>query len=337
MTAHLDAGQVLPFGLAAFVLVSALAAAWVWWDGQARFPRPGAELWVWAAGTLVALPVFLPLYLLGARPVGRIARCPACGRPTLSHRAACLHCAHPLAFDALPDRWGLGEAVGVAVVFMVTLPVVVQTLGLEVTSDLGQLSAVAVVQNALFVALALYVVRGRYRLRPAAIGLSLKRWPLALAAGMAVGAATIPLSVGAERLAVRALGWLVGLQRAEAMAEAEHARDVLAGILRGPLTGAELAWVVVLVCVLVPVGEEVFFRGLIYGALRSWSPAGATAVSALYFAGVHQQVVHFLPILLLGVVLAVLYERTGSLVAPVVVHGINNLVAVLAILNNWNL
>ena len=335
MTAYPPVGQA-PLGFVVFAAVSALAAVWVWRDGQGRFPPPASEAWVWAAGTLVALPVFLPLYLLAARPAGRTVRCPACGRPTLSHRAACLHCLHPLAFDAPPDRWGLGEAVGVAVVFMVTLPVAAQALGVGAAS-LGALSAMAVVQNVLFVALTLYVVRRRYRLPPEAVGLTREGWAQMAAAGMAVGAATIALSVGAERLAVWGIGLVVGPQRARAMADAEHARDVLAGILRGPLTGPELAWVVAMVCVLVPVGEEVFFRGLLYGALRWWSPAGAAAVSALYFAAVHQQVVHFLPIFLLGVILAVLYQRTGSLVGPAMVHGVNNLVAVLAILNNWPL
>ncbi|MDR7401123.1 MAG: CPBP family glutamic-type intramembrane protease [Armatimonadota bacterium] len=336
MVAQSSLGQVIPAGLTAFALASALAAAWVWRDARARLSGPEAEVWVWAVGTLVALPVFLPLYLLAARPVGRTIHCPVCGRPTLSHRASCLHCGHPLAFDAPPGHWGLGEAVGVAVVFLVTLPVAAQALGLEVTSALPVLSAVAVAQNALFVGLALYVVRRRYRLPGSAVGLTLRAWPQTAAVGLAVGAASVSLSVGAEHLAVWAIGLLVGRERAEAMAEAEHARDVLAGILRGPLTGVELAWVVVLVCVLVPVGEELYFRGLLYGALRPHSPALATAVSAVVFAAVHQQVIHFLPILLLGVVLAVLYQRTGSLVGPMVVHGINNLVAVLAILNNWN-
>jgi membrane protease YdiL (CAAX protease family) len=337
MAAYPPVGQMPPPGLVVFALASALAAAWVWWDGRARFPSPTGGLGVWVAGTLLALPVFLPLYLLAARPPGRVTRCPACGRLTLSHRAACLHCAHPLAFDAPPDRWGLGEAVGVAVVFMVTLPVVVQALGLEATPTLGPLSAVAVIQNGLFVILALYVVRRRYRQPASAVGLSLRGWQRLVAVGVAVGVATVPVSVGAEHLAVRAIGLLVGPHRAEAMAEAEHARDVLAGILRQPLSGVELAWVLLLVCVLVPVGEEIFFRGLLYGALRPWSSVGAAVVSAVYFAAVHQQVVHFLPISLLGVVLAAVYGWTGSLVAPMTVHGINNLVAVLAILNNWNL
>jgi membrane protease YdiL (CAAX protease family) len=87
----------------------------------------------------------------------------------------------------------------------------------------------------------------------------------------------------------------------------------------------------------VPIGEEVFFRGFIFSTLRRWGWAWAVTLSSLLFAAVHLQVVHFLPILLLGVVLAVLYQRTGSLVASIAVHGVNNLIAALASLYNWNI
>jgi len=39
----------------------------------------------------------------------------------------------------------------------------------------------------------------------------------------------------------------------------------------------------------------------------------------------------------LGIVLALLYERTGSLVSSMAVHGINNVVAILSILYGWNI
>jgi membrane protease YdiL (CAAX protease family) len=87
----------------------------------------------------------------------------------------------------------------------------------------------------------------------------------------------------------------------------------------------------------VPIGEEVFFRGFIFSTLRRWGWAWAVTLSSLLFAAVHLQVVHFFPILLLGVVLAVLYQRTGSLVASIAVHGVNNLIAALASLYNWNI
>src|SRR2546422_6549172 len=105
--------QVFPLGLVIFIAVSAAAAAWVAQDARARFAGGPGEGGVWAIGTLVALPIFLPLYLIAARPVGSVAVCPSCGRRTIGPRAACLPCGPPPTFDAFPDTWGWGEVVGI--------------------------------------------------------------------------------------------------------------------------------------------------------------------------------------------------------------------------------
>ncbi|MBI3081845.1 MAG: CPBP family intramembrane metalloprotease [Gemmatimonadetes bacterium] len=51
----------------------------------------------------------------------------------------------------------------------------------------------------------------------------------------------------------------------------------------------------------------------------------------------HLELVHFLPIFVLGVVLAYTVERTQSLVPAIVIHGVNNVVAVLTTLYHWNI
>lgn len=329
----------MPFspGIAAFVIVSALAAAWVYIDYRARGDGPLWERIAWWLGTLLALPIFLPIYLIAARPPGRIVRCPSCGRPTVTHRAACRHCGNAIAFEPSPAIWGLGEVVGISLVFMLALPVIAAALGLESTPSLAALSAFALAQNVLFVALAAYVVRGRYGLPLAALGIHRDRWPLWLAVGIVAGGLAIPVSVQVENLSIVLVGLVVGRGRAEAMAEQEHLSDLLAGILRGPLSAVQLGWILLLVCVVVPIGEEIFFRGFVYGTLRRWGVAMATGLSAVFFAAVHQQVVHFLPIFVLGVILALLYERTRSLVGAVAVHAVNNVVAILSLLYGWNI
>lgn len=325
----------VPILLVVLTLVSAGVATWVYVDYRARAGGSRWERVAWWLGTLLALPIFLPIYLVAARPPGHLIRCPACGRLTLSHRAACAHCGSPLAFEPAPDRWGLGEVVGLSVVFMLTLPIIAATLGMDVAATLEQLSVFAVIQNGLFISLAAYVVRRRYRLRLEQLGIRTDRWPRWAGLGVLAGAATVPISIGAERAAMALISAVVGAERAQGMAEQEHLTDVLTGILQQPLTTAQIIWIVLLVCVLVPVGEEVFFRGFVYGTLRRWGVVSATVLSALFFAAVHQQVVHFLPIAVLGAVLAALYERTGSLVPAVVVHAVNNLVATLGTLYRW--
>lgn len=321
--------------LIGLTVISAGVATWVYVDYRARAGGSRWERVAWWLGTLLALPIFLPIYLIAARPPGRLVRCPACGRQTLSHRAACGHCGNPIAFEPPPDVWGLGEVVGLSLVFILTLPIIAATLGIDLSPNLEQLSVFSVIQNVLFVALAAYVVRRRYRLPLDQLGLRVARWPLWVALGVAAGAATVPISMGAERVATAVISVVVGVERAESMAEQEHLTDVLTGILEQPLTNAQIIWIVLLVCVLVPIGEEVFFRGFVYGTLRRWGIPAATVLSALFFGAVHQQIVHFLPIAVLGVILAVLYERTGSLIPAIVVHAVNNLVATLASLYQW--
>lgn len=330
--------QIFPVVFAVtFAVVSLLASRWVYVDTRARFAGTRLEALIWSLGTLLALPIFLPIYLIAARPIGRMERCPSCGRPTLMHRAACQHCGNPVAFEPPPVVWGLSEIVGISIVFIFSLPVVAAAAGFGDAPSLAVLSTFAVVQNVLFVGLAVYVTSVRYRLPVAALGLSSRRWPLLLLVGLAIGGLTIFMSMGAERLAIAALTVFVGRERAERMAASEHERDVLMGILRGPLTSTELIWILILVCALVPIGEEVFFRGFVYGALRQWGTLLAAGLSALFFGAVHQQVVHFLPIFVLGVILALLYERTRSLLPTMVVHAVNNLVAILAVIYGWNI
>lgn len=107
---------------------------------------------------------------------------------------------------------------------------------------------------------------------------------------------------------------------------------------------AEPATAVLLVLsavVLAPVGEELFYRGLLYQGLRArWGSAPAMWVSAAVFAVTHVNlagpalagVLLVVVILPLGVLLAWSFERTGSLIVPIVAHALFNAVQVLLLL-----
>lgn len=87
-----------------------------------------------------------------------------------------------------------------------------------------------------------------------------------------------------------------------------------------------LAYTSLFAAVVGPMIEELFFRGFMYGALRGrigilWAMLFTSAV----FAGLHTNVVGFLPIMVLGILLAYLYEKTGTLVSSITVHVIHNL------------
>jgi membrane protease YdiL (CAAX protease family) len=81
----------------------------------------------------------------------------------------------------------------------------------------------------------------------------------------------------------------------------------------------------VLACLVGPVAEELFFRGVVFSVLRRrTSCAVAMLVSGAAFALMHGNPVGFPSILLLGCLLAYLYERTGSLASSLSVHILHN-------------
>lgn len=74
-----------------------------------------------------------------------------------------------------------------------------------------------------------------------------------------------------------------------------------------------------------PAAEEIFFRGLLYGWLRQRvGVRNGLMLSAFFFALLHMDAVAFLPILGLGLLFGWVYERTGSLAAPVAIHIFHN-------------
>lgn len=81
---------------------------------------------------------------------------------------------------------------------------------------------------------------------------------------------------------------------------------------------------------LTPVTEELIFRGLIYRRIRWISNAlPAVLFSAVIFAVFHGNLLQGIYSFVMGMLLAFVYERTHSLLAPILVHVGANLVSVL--------
>jgi membrane protease YdiL (CAAX protease family) len=70
-----------------------------------------------------------------------------------------------------------------------------------------------------------------------------------------------------------------------------------------------------------PLCEEIVFRGYFYPVAKKFAGPWAAAVcSALVFGAAHGNLMALLPLTVFGVLLAFLYEKTGSIWAPVAVH-----------------
>lgn len=74
-----------------------------------------------------------------------------------------------------------------------------------------------------------------------------------------------------------------------------------------------------------PIAEEVFFRGFAYRALRERLGVFKTiALTSLVFAALHTNLAGFFPILILGIMLAYLAEKTNSIIPSITVHILHN-------------
>jgi membrane protease YdiL (CAAX protease family) len=188
----------------------------------------------------------------------------------------------------------------------------------------GQLTFLGAVVILVSTQVALLIVSWLFVYRPNALA-ALPRFP-----GPDAGAALLA-----------GLGWgiVAWLVSTAAILAAAFALEQL-GIPPEPQT-AELAievldpWLVVLAVVIVaPVAEEAFFRGVVFNAWRReagrrWAFFGSAAL----FAAIHLSLLSLLPIFLLGLGLAWVYDRTKSLLAPMVMHGtVNGISVALALL-----
>jgi membrane protease YdiL (CAAX protease family) len=89
-----------------------------------------------------------------------------------------------------------------------------------------------------------------------------------------------------------------------------------------------------MVIVVAPVVEEIFFRGFFYRALRTRLGAlSAAAIDGVVFGSIHFQfdgaegLLILPPLMLLGFVYCLVYEKTGSLFPVIGLHAFNNALA----------
>ena len=90
-----------------------------------------------------------------------------------------------------------------------------------------------------------------------------------------------------------------------------------------------ILFLTIFVSILGPIIEEIFFRGFLYNAVKKrFGVLLGVLLSGALFSMLHTNIVGFLPIMILGVLMAFLYETTGSLIAPIAVHIVHNSIIV---------
>ncbi len=135
-------------------------------------------------------------------------------------------------------------------------------------------------------------------------------------------------------LAILGSSLIVSLLVSLTGSEATPEQVLTDGLADDPL---RLVLAIIAAVVLAPVAEEFLFRGLLHrGLRRRLSLLPAAAVSSVVFAVVHVDVLFSQPLaivglVLVGVILALAYERTGSLLVPIMIHAVHNAVTIVAV------
>lgn len=157
--------------------------------------------------------------------------------------------------------------------------------------------------------------------------------PIAIAAGRGATPREALAQLGARRFRPAAIKWMlaaIGAYLAFAIAYTAllgepHQKDIAEGFGAVPVQ-------VLLIVIAAPISEEVCFRGFLFGGLRERLPRlGAALICGLIFGGLHATtgVSAVPPLIFFGFILALLYEKTGSIWPGILLHALNNSVALL--------
>jgi membrane protease YdiL (CAAX protease family) len=104
-----------------------------------------------------------------------------------------------------------------------------------------------------------------------------------------------------------------------------EAQQLIQMLQRADLPAAERLYIGFMAVLVAPVAEEALFRGIVYPAIKqSGHPRAAVWVTSLLFAGIHLNWATLAPLAVFSMVMIFLYEKTGSLLAPITTHSLFN-------------
>ncbi|PIU42119.1 MAG: hypothetical protein COS99_01840 [Candidatus Omnitrophica bacterium CG07_land_8_20_14_0_80_42_15] len=171
------------------------------------------------------------------------------------------------------------------------------------------------VLDILAIVFVLYVVVSEYGKKIKNLGLSVSSFFKNIFIGLSGYLAALPAILGSLLLVV----WIAKLVNYEPPVEP---------VLKLFLEEKNVIFIfysAVFVTILGPICEEIFFRGFLFASLRKrMGSVRAILITSAFFSLLHTNMIGFIPIMILGVLLAYLYEVTGSLVSPIIVHIIHN-------------
>ncbi len=321
-------------------------ALWVYKDSRLQ-ERSG----FWALGTFFLPLAFFPLYFWNQMPE-LIWICPKCQRDNRAWSRKCGHCDQFYTAEEIIARLhGYFNPSDPVVIFLMTFLfqkvahyiAILMAAGLEVltttspsayTLPISYFWSVKLVIGNVLIWLSLFCITRRYRRTVRSIGLGYSGnltdfgLPLLLAPALAFVAVGFMQGISwfSQEISLEGLGNLVQWE------QQQWANSMPENL--GDSTVILLGFVML---ILMPVGEEILFRGIAcIGFAGRFGQTKGMVFSALLFMVLHGYIRSFVPlvlggvpIFLMGLTLAWLYIRTKSLIPCIITHSLVNLILIL--------
>lgn len=298
---------------------------------------------LWVFGTLLVPGAFFPLYFWKREPE-LVWMCPSCYRNNRASSRKCARCDKVYAEEQTTARLhGYFEPSDACVIILITLlieefaryiaiSIAEGTDVLPQNVDISSLPIpsfwmVELIVGNILIWLCLHCVTVRYRRALAAVGLSLNgnlySWgvPLLLAPILAL------ISESTMQWILR-VNSLISSKGLDTLIQWEQHQQSIG--MPAHFGEASIILIGFVLLVLVPIGEEMLFRGIAYTALSNrFGHTKGLLLSALLFAVLHGTVIHLIPLFLMGIALALLYTRSKSLIPSIITHSLVNLITLV--------
>ncbi|MFQ5952863.1 MAG: type II CAAX prenyl endopeptidase Rce1 family protein [Candidatus Omnitrophota bacterium] len=169
--------------------------------------------------------------------------------------------------------------------------------------------------NVVGISVILYFIVKKYNQNISAIGLTMKRFFSNVFYAMVGYVSLVPVLLVVMLLTFVVTKWLAYKPPVQPIVQVFMEEEK-----------ASILWISsIFAAVFGPIAEEIFFRGFMYSAIKkAFGIFWAMIITSSIFSLLHTHIVGFLPIMLLGLLLAYLYEKTGSLVSSMAVHIAHN-------------
>ena len=223
-------------------------------------------------------------------------------------------------------RWNIGDIFKVFLFYffmmLVGIPVFLrvskQIFRFDLIEVFGQntiLLSLSLVVNILTCLYVFYIIRVRYGLPVTSLGFTVHNWKRDVKIGIKHYLIVLPVIILAG-FVVDFILRIFGI--------VPEQQDIINKILNEDSLGV-LTFMLFFGMLAAPVIEEILFRGFLQSAARTaFGKLKAILISGFLFALIHLNGHVFLQIFILGLLLAYLFEKTESLIAPITVHICHN-------------